>query len=151
MNSMVIRKHCKRLYGLCRKWRQPDCNPFRKDTAANLEQFLSNFEPSSLNLWTDRKLITKINFSHPLFKAVFENRITNFQYPKTNGSFTITNRNPAGLYNDDQSTFLTALPKALSTVYVFQHLLARQIQTFNSLRLSFLLSIKWQWATSRKV
>jgi hypothetical protein len=87
----------------CRKWRQSDCNPFRKDTAANLEQFLSNFEPSSLNLLIE-KLITKINFSHPLFKAVFENRITNFQYPKTNGSFTITNTT-AALYNDDQSTF----------------------------------------------
>jgi hypothetical protein len=32
------------------KWRQSDCNPFRKDTAANLEQFLIILEPSSLNL-----------------------------------------------------------------------------------------------------
>jgi hypothetical protein len=88
----------------CRKWRQSDCNPFRKDTAANLEQFLSNF--GAIQFFEPiEKLITKINFSHPLFKAVFENRITNFQYPKTNGSFTITNTKSAALYNDDQSTF----------------------------------------------
>jgi hypothetical protein len=38
------------------------------------------------------------------------------------------NTNPAALYNDDQSTFLTALPKALSTVYVF----SAPISTTNS-------------------
>lgn len=94
--------------------------PSEEDTAANLEQFLSNFGVIQFKSFEPiEKLITKINFSHPLFKAVFENRITNFQYPKTNGSFTISNTNPAALYNDDQSTFLTALPNALSTVYVF--------------------------------
>jgi hypothetical protein len=144
MNSMVFRKHCKRLTVFCRKWRQSDCNPFRKDTQANLEQFLSNFGAIQFKPFEQiEKLITKINFSHPLFKAVFENRITNFQYPKTNGSFTITNTNPAALYNDDQST-LTALQKHFLPSMYFQHLLARQIQTFNSLRLSFPLSIKWQ-------
>lgn len=103
--------------------------PSEKDTAANLEQFLSNFGTIQFKPFDQvEKRITKINFSHPLFKAVFENRITNFQYPKTNGSFTITNENPAALYNDDQSTFLTALPKVLSTVYVF----SAPINTTNS-------------------
>jgi hypothetical protein len=103
--------------------------PSEKDTAANLEQFLSNFGTIQFKPFDQvEKRITKINFSHPLFKAVFENRITNFQYPKTNGSFTITNANPAALYNDDQSTFLTALPKVLSTVYVF----SAPINTTNS-------------------
>jgi hypothetical protein len=120
---------------------QSDCNPFRKDTAANLEQFLSNFGASSLNLLNEiEKLITKINFSHPLFKAVFE-RITNFQYPKTNGSFTITNTNPH--YITTIKAPFCIKRHFLPSMY-FQHLLARQIQTFNSLRLSFPLSIKWQ-------
>ncbi|MEZ7499705.1 BatA domain-containing protein [Flavobacterium sp. Arc3] len=94
--------------------------PSERDTAANLNQFLGNFGVIQFKSFENvEKLITKINFNHPLFKAVFENRITNFQYPKTNGSFTISNTNAAALYNDDQSTFLTALPNAISTVYVF--------------------------------
>ncbi|WP_339919698.1 BatA and WFA domain-containing protein [uncultured Flavobacterium sp.] len=103
--------------------------PSDKDTSVNLNQFLGNFGAIQFKPFENvEKLITKINFNHPLFKAVFENRITNFQYPKTNGSFTISNTNPAALYNDDQSTFLTALPNALSTVYVF----SAPINTANS-------------------
>ena len=103
--------------------------PSEKDTAANLNQFLGNFGAIQLKSFEQvEKLITKINFSHPLFKAVFENRITNFQYPKTNGSFTISNTNAGALYNDDQSIFLTALPNALSIVYVF----SAPINTANS-------------------
>jgi hypothetical protein len=103
--------------------------PSEKDPATNLNQFLNNFGSIQFTSFARvEKLITKINFSHPLFKAVFENRITNFQYPKTNGSFTLANTNPAVLYNNDQSTFLTALPNALSTVYVF----SAPINTVNS-------------------
>lgn len=103
--------------------------PSEKDTAANLNQFLGNFGGIQFKSFENReKLITKINFNHPLFKSVFENKITNFQYPKTNGSFTLSNTNPAALYNDDQSSFLTSLPNALSTVYVF----SAPINTTNS-------------------
>jgi hypothetical protein len=103
--------------------------PSEKDTPTNLSQFLGNFGSIQFKPFEQvEKRITKINFNHPLFKAVFENRITNFQYPKTNGSFTISNSNAAALYNDDQSTFLTALPNALSTVYVF----SAPINTANS-------------------
>jgi hypothetical protein len=103
--------------------------PSEKDPATNLNQFLNNFGSIQFTSFSRvEKLITKINFNHPLFKAVFENRISNFQYPKTNGSFTLANTNPAVLYNNDQSTFLTALPNALSTVYVF----SAPINTVNS-------------------
>jgi hypothetical protein len=103
--------------------------PSEKDTAANLNQFLGNFGGIQFKTFENReKLITKINFNHPLFKSVFENKITNFQYPKTNGSFTLSNTNPAALYNDDQSSFLTSLPNAISTVYVF----SAPINTVNS-------------------
>ena len=94
--------------------------PSDKDTPTNLNQFINNFGSIQFKSFEKiEKRITKINFDHPLYKAVFENRITNFQYPKTNGSFTLSNTNPAALFNDDQSSFLTALPNALSTVYVF--------------------------------
>jgi hypothetical protein len=88
---MVFRKHCKRLHGLLENGGNLIVN-LQKEQQRNLEQFLSNGAIQFKPFEQIEKLITKINFSHPLFKAVFENRITNFQYPKTNGSFTITNR-----------------------------------------------------------
>jgi hypothetical protein len=103
--------------------------PSEKNSAANLNEFLNSFGVIEFRSFQRvEKLIAKINFSHPLFKDVFKNRITNFQYPKTNGSFSLSNANSAALYNDDQSTFLTGLPNALSTVYIF----SAPINTVNS-------------------
>jgi hypothetical protein len=65
------------------------------------------------------KLVTKINFNHPLFSGVFENKINNFQYPKTKNSFGISASNPAVLYYEDQSAFLTSINNPISSVYVF--------------------------------
>jgi hypothetical protein len=64
------------------------------------------------------KLVSKINFSH-FIRLVFENEISNFQYPKTNSSFTIKSSSPAALYNDDQSIFLTGLSAGSGSAYVF--------------------------------
>ncbi|MFZ4106145.1 vWA domain-containing protein [Flavobacterium sp.] len=65
------------------------------------------------------KLITKINFSHPLFSSVFEKKITNFQYPKTKVSFEIGNSSPMVLGYSDQSAFLSAIQNGIASVYVF--------------------------------
>jgi hypothetical protein len=65
------------------------------------------------------KLVTKINFNHPLFSGVFENKINNFQYPKTKTSFGISGSNPAALYYEDQTAFLTSISNPISSVYVF--------------------------------
>lgn len=65
------------------------------------------------------KQITKINFNHPLYANVFENKINNFQYPKTKTSFEISNKNPAVLLYEDQTAFLTSINNAISSVYLF--------------------------------
>jgi hypothetical protein len=59
----------------------------------NLEQF-------NLRALKVEKLITKIISS--LFTSVFENQIKNFQYPKTNSSFTLSGSGPSALSNNDQ-------------------------------------------------
>jgi hypothetical protein len=64
-------------------------------------------------------LVTKINFNHPLFSGVFENKINNFQYPKTKTSYGIASSNPAALYHEDQTPFLTSINNPTSSVYVF--------------------------------
>jgi len=103
--------------------------PSAKTPVSNLNTFLTNFGAVQFkNFENVEKLITKINFNHPLFSSVFENKINNFQYPKTNASFTLSSSSPAALSNDDQSAFLSSISNDISTVYLF----SAPINTANS-------------------
>ncbi|MGM8362213.1 vWA domain-containing protein [Flavobacterium sp. ARAG 55.4] len=94
--------------------------PSAKCSAATLNSFLGNFGNIQFKSYeTVEKLISKINFNHPLFSGVFENRISNFQYPSTKASFAISNSNSGALIYDDQTAFLSALFTPVSVVYVF--------------------------------
>ncbi len=94
--------------------------PSATNSVENLNQFLMNFGSFQFkSLENKEKLVTKINFNHPLFSGVFENKIDNFQYPKTKNSFGISSSKPAALHYDDQSSFLTSINNPISAVYVF--------------------------------
>ena len=94
--------------------------PSAKTSTMNLNSFLKIFGNLQFkSLENKEKLVTKINFNHPLFSGVFENKINNFQYPKTKKSFAIASSNPAVLYYEDQSAFLTSISNPISAVYVF--------------------------------
>jgi len=94
--------------------------PSAKASTTNLNSFLKIFGNIQFkSLENKEKLVTKINFNHPLFSGVFENKINNFQYPKTKTSFGIASTNPAALYYEDQTAFLTSISKPLSSVYIF--------------------------------
>ncbi len=94
--------------------------PSAKSSTTNLNPFLKIFGNIQFkSLENKEKLITKINFNHPLFSGVFENKINNFQYPKTKNSFGIAGSNPAVLYYEDQTAFLTSISNPISSVYVF--------------------------------
>lgn len=94
--------------------------PSEKSSVSNLNTFLGNFGKIQFNsLKTANKLITKINFDHPLFSGVFENKITNFQYPKTNSSFDISSPYPAVLSYEDQSPFVTMIQNPVAGITVF--------------------------------
>lgn len=94
--------------------------PSAKASTANLNPFLKIFGNLQFkSLENKEKLVTKINFNHPLFSGVFENKINNFQYPKTKTSFGISGSSPAALYYEDQTAFLTSINNPISSVYVF--------------------------------
>jgi hypothetical protein len=94
--------------------------PSETGSIPNLNTLLRQFGSTQFqSLESNEKLITKINFSHPLFAGVFENKTTNFQYPKTKKDFTITSTSPAVLNFEDQSPFLIGLRNSVSAVYVF--------------------------------
>ncbi|KAF2340674.1 BatA domain-containing protein [Flavobacterium tistrianum] len=94
--------------------------PSEKTSLSSLNALLGNFGKIQFgNLETNSKLITKINFDHPLFSGVFENKITNFQYPKVNSSFAVSSSYPAVLSFEDQTAFVTAVQNQVSGITVF--------------------------------
>jgi len=50
--------------------------------------------------------ITEIAFDHPLYKDVFENQVTNFNYPKTSRSYGVKRPSPYILGYQNQNPFL---------------------------------------------
>ena len=103
--------------------------PSAATSVSNMNAFLTNFGSIQFkSLENKEKQIAKINFNHPLFNSVFENKVTNFQYPKTKNSFVLSSSSPAALSYDDQSVFLTALANSISATYVF----AAPINSVNS-------------------
>lgn len=94
--------------------------PSSEGTVTNINSLLSNFGAMSFkSLQNSEKMVTKINFNHPLFGSVFEKKIDNFQYPNTKSAFLIQSNAPAALGYDDQSSFLAAIQNPVSAVYVF--------------------------------
>jgi hypothetical protein len=94
--------------------------PSAKTSLANMNSFLMQFGNIQFKaLENKEKLISKINFNHPLFNGVFENKTSNFQYPKTSNSFSISSSSPAVLSYADQSIFLASIQNQLSSVCVF--------------------------------
>lgn len=70
--------------------------------------------------WQVREqLISKINFDHPLYRSVFEKKTTNFQYPKTKGSYQIQTAIPTVLEYNDQTPFLSATTNGIANLYYF--------------------------------
>ena len=94
--------------------------PSAISSITNLNSFVSNFGKLTIKSLENReKLITKINFNHPIFNSVFENKVTNFQYPKTKNSFVLSSASPAALSYEDQSVFLTSIANSVAAVAVF--------------------------------
>ena len=94
--------------------------PNQENSIENLNVFLANFGGLKVNTkGVSEKLITKINFDHPLFSNVFEKRINNFQYPKVKSFFEISNSAPQILGFSDQTSFLSSISIEISSFYMF--------------------------------
>ncbi|MEP0133932.1 MAG: BatA domain-containing protein [Eudoraea sp.] len=80
---------------------------------ANIESynsFIGNYYSTSfVNRIDEERNITGINFDHPLYKNVFAQRVSNFQYPRVNSYFKTRTRAPKILSLQDQSAFLVGL------------------------------------------
>ena len=94
--------------------------PGQEATIENLNAFLVKFGSTKfVDKVNAEKLITKINFDHPIFANVFEKRVTNFQYPKVSAFFETANPAPQILGYSDQSPFLFGFQNNLSSLFCF--------------------------------
>ena len=104
--------------------------PSEDASVDSYNQLLANYGiPSLAAISQQEKRITTINFSHPLLQNVFDQRISNFQYPKVN-SFFPSGANGASpiLSFEDNSAFLSANNKA----YTFSAALNEENSNFKS-------------------
>lgn len=80
---------------------------------ANIESynsFIGNYYSTSfVNRIDEERNITGINFDHPLYKNVFSQRVSNFQYPRVTSYFKTRTTAPKILSLQDQSAFLVGL------------------------------------------
>ncbi|MDT0644045.1 BatA domain-containing protein [Zunongwangia sp. F363] len=72
-------------------------NSFLADTQA----------PHYTNLVAQERLVTGIRFGHPLFNAVFEEEVNNFQYPKVNTYYKLNSPGSMALQYQNNDAFLT--------------------------------------------
>ncbi len=94
--------------------------PSAEASVANLNALMTNFGSVQFSdLESNEKMVTKINFSHPLYSTVFDKKVTNFQYPNTKTSFSLNSAAPTVLGYNDQSPFLSSVQNGIATVYVF--------------------------------
>ena len=94
--------------------------PSVKSTIENLNSILNPIKTihfKSIN--NSEKLITKIHFSNPVFKNVFDKQINNFQYPKTKVSFDFNSFGTTVLSYQDQTPFLQSSNLGLGKVFIF--------------------------------
>ena len=80
---------------------------------ANIENYNSfigkYFSTTIASRIDEERNITQINFDHPLYKNVFVQRVSNFQYPRVTSYFKIGTTAPKILSLQDQSAFLVGL------------------------------------------
>lgn len=64
--------------------------------------------------------ITTINFSHPILKDVFENKVKNFQYPTVNTSYNGFFRNASAILKfENGKNFISQIPMNKGNIYWF--------------------------------
>ena len=69
---------------------------------------------------TDTLKITNINFNHPLFKNVFQNKVSNFQYPNTLSHNPISSKNSSSILSyENNLPFISQIKNTESNVYLF--------------------------------
>jgi hypothetical protein len=103
--------------------------PAKEIDITSYNQFLFNYYGTSYaeSINADRN-ISGINFSHPLYRNVFEKKVVNFQYPKVFQYFKTKSKAPSILSYQDKNPFVLGVDK----VYVFTAAISAENSNFKS-------------------
>ncbi|MFD2562612.1 vWA domain-containing protein [Aquimarina rubra] len=89
--------------------------PAADGNLVSYQQLIGSFSNEGLSaLKTQEKKITGINFSHPLYRGVFDKRVTNFQYPKVNSLYQTNAVNSILSFEDSTPFFYKT-----NSIYIF--------------------------------
>ena len=107
----------------------PDVN----SSMESYNSFLRNFSNNSLSEKAlKEKQITQISFNHPIYTNVFEKKVSNFQYPKTNATFIINGSNLPVLQYEDKSVFLANITNKLGNLFFFSTSINKENSNFQN-------------------
>lgn len=104
--------------------------PKENHSIKTLNQLTRNFGIRWNAYQEKEQWITKIAFSHPLYRGVFTEEIQNFAYPKTVGSFSLQTNAASILSYADGSPFLTSTSVSQGLVFLFAAPLSEKWSTF---------------------
>ncbi|GGW25934.1 membrane protein [Arenibacter certesii] len=87
----------------------------------------NNLNTSFISGSTEERKVSTISFEHPLYKHVFEEKITNFQYPSLKKYYKINSNLPKLLTLDNGDPFLVAA----NGIYLFTAPISLDYSNFN--------------------
>ncbi|WP_103865134.1 BatA and WFA domain-containing protein [Aquimarina sp. I32.4] len=102
--------------------------PAVKGDVSSYQQFINKFSAQGISSEkVQEKKITSIHFSHPLYRGVFNKKVTNFQYPKVN-SYYHANASNTVLSFEDNSPFLYKT----NNLYIFTAAINKENSNFKN-------------------
>ncbi len=93
--------------------------PHKNNTLDDLNSFFNQLKIGQLTTKnTDSLLVTKIHFSHPILKSVFDKKISNFQYPSVTMHYEGMVSNAKNILSfENQQAFISQISKGKGSIY----------------------------------
>jgi hypothetical protein len=80
---------------------------------------------------SDTLKITTINYEHPLFENVFQNKVSNFQYPNTQSHYSITSKNSSKIVSfENNLPFISQIKASENAIYLFSSAINKNNSNF---------------------
>jgi len=106
--------------------------PNENSEIISYNSFLKNFADSKIeSKILDTLKITTINYEHPLFKNVFQNKVSNFQYPNTQSHYSISSKNSSKIVSfENNLPFISQIKASKNAIYLFSSAINKNNSNF---------------------
>ena len=106
--------------------------PNENSEIISYNSFLKNFADSRIeSKILDTLKITTINYEHPLFKNVFQNKVSNFQYPNTQSHYSISSKNSSKIVSfENNLPFISQIKASKNAIYLFSSAINKNNSNF---------------------